>query len=174
MASELKHHRALFKLFAFKVGVALELVQSVLFTVLSQERVFFPTLYVSYNDFCVGLDQFIICWEMFFFSIMFIWAYEYGPYRLQVQQGAMTKGVGGALLDVINPWDIVRGVIFMFTAFTSHPHMKSDNLEHRKAMLDAANESPDGRQHSGAEDVELGTNTDMNYSGATQVAEGHK
>lgn len=171
MKAELKHHRALFKLFAFKVGVGLELIQSVIFTVLSEERVFFPTMYVSYNDFSVGLDQFLVCWEMLFFSILFIWAYDYAPYRRQVQEGASTKTVRAALLEVINPWDIVRGVIFMFTAFTSHPHMKGNGIggeEHRRPMINGVKDFSDARQRYGSDDMELAGEPYSHSSSATQ------
>lgn len=169
MSTNLKNHRPLFKLFAFKMSVGLELIQSVLFTVLAKERVFFPTLYISYNDFYIGVPQFLLINEMFLFSIIFIWAYEYAPYRVQVKQGATTKSVGAALVDILNPSDIFRAVLFMFTAFVSHSNMSfdgMDDMEHKTAMMDTTH---DGHHSQGSEEIEMGLGLDTRYSNANKI-----
>ena len=109
--TELSGHRVWFKLFSFKAIVGLELVQSIIFTVLSQELVFSPTLYVSYNDFAVGLEQFILIWELLIVSCMFVKSFGWAPYR----QGSRMGSVLGALREVVNPMDIIRGLWYATT-----------------------------------------------------------
>ena len=110
MQEDLKHHRALLKLFAFKSIVGLQFIQDILFTFLAEYRVYTPTEYVSYEDFTTGIPNFILCWELFGFSLLFIKAFEYHPYRVKVQEGhPVQKSVRRAFLDSMN-------VLHIFTA----------------------------------------------------------
>ena len=98
--------------------VGLEILQSILFTVLSQKHVFPPTKYVSYDDFSIGLEWFILTIEMFFVSVMFIRSFEFAPYRLDTERGIPRQGIFKALLEIINPMDFIQGTWWMLTCFS--------------------------------------------------------
>lgn len=116
MKEDLVHHKAVFKLFAFKSIVGLQFTQDILFTFLAEYRVYTPTQYVSYMDFTTGIPNFILCREVFFFSLLFTKAFEYHPYRVRVQQGyPAQKSLRRAVLDSINVVHIYTAARFLFT-----------------------------------------------------------
>ena len=154
MKDALVHHRAVFKLFAFKTIVGLQFTQDILFTFLASYRVYTPTKYVSYMDFSVGIPNFLLCWEVFFFSLLFIKAYEYHPYRLKVQQGVPAqKSLRRALRDTLNVVHIFTAVRFLITG-----HLKLH--DHGTAKIESTeneSESKPGVMAQATSDVESAT-----------------
>lgn len=117
MKNELKGHRSMLKLVAFKTIVFIQLIQDDIFSGLAGRKIFAPTAHVSYFDFSLGTPAFMLCCEMFLFSILFVWAFEFAPYRRAVRQGSKERrSIGTAVVDVLNIMDIIRGLGFMFQA----------------------------------------------------------
>ena len=75
-----------------------------------------PTVHVSYRDITIGTPNFMICVEMFIFSCIFIWSYSYTPYlrAYQDRQAAKEGNFLDACYDVLNIWDLIKGVGYMF------------------------------------------------------------
>lgn len=138
MHRDLAQHRPLVKLFAFKSIVGLQFTQDILFTFLAEYRVYTPTKYVSYMDFSVGIPNFILCWELFLFSLLFIKAFGYHPYRVKVQQGyPAQKSLRRALLDSLNVIHIIIASRFLITGrLTLHDGLKS-KIENKRTASEA-------------------------------------
>ena len=119
MKEELKGHRALLKLVTFKGIIFIDLIQSSLFRILAgSSHAFTPTEYVTYFDFSIGTPAFMACCEMFIFSILFIWAFGFSPYKVARKGGAHKLPAGKAMAAVFNIFDILQGFTFMFRAMS--------------------------------------------------------
>ena len=149
MKGHLEGKKVYFKLFSFKLVVGLEILQSVLFSVLSAERVFPPTKYVSYDDFATGLEWFILTFEMIFVSIMFITAFEFAPYRQDARNGIPREGLFRAVLEITNPMDFIHGTWWMLTCFS-----KKYSVENVEISQGPVHEQ---REHKPSEDLESGS-----------------
>jgi len=111
------------KLITFKAVVAFESVQSVLFPVLAQYQIFKVSTpyYVSFNDFAVGIPQFMIVVEMVFVAVSYLWSFHFNRYRGQVlREGKLIQAnPGAALLEVFDMRDIWQSVAYAFFGMRS-------------------------------------------------------
>lgn len=89
-----------------------------------------PSKYISYPDFVSGIVPTLLCFELALVSIMHLWAYRYKPYRIkdklesrlvqpQLSNDEVEPYKGGfcgilALLDALNPWDILKSIARSF------------------------------------------------------------
>jgi hypothetical protein len=113
--SHLKNHRGSRKLNAFQSLVALQSIQSLVFPLVTQTASYYPTKYVSYQDFTNVIPAFMTCWECLIFSVLFIQVFTFTPYRNAVLvQHEYPGTVGRAVLDTIDQTDTVKGIIYMF------------------------------------------------------------
>ena len=102
-------HQPLLKMGAFKLVLVLQVIQSIVFTVLSHTDVFIPSapLHVSYNDLAEGLPMVLFAWELVVASIIFLWAFGFGRFRAEARSGSPSAGGPfTALLATVNPSDI--------------------------------------------------------------------
>jgi Organic solute transporter Ostalpha len=124
------------KLVLFKLIVLLGLVQGLVLRIMSQAGALEPTSTLSYNDLNLGLEPFLLCCEAFLLSCGMIYFYNprlhgtNGDYVFAGQPGSLTKdeglaleeglnrkavnprmGVARALLDIVNMWDVIKGLI---------------------------------------------------------------
>lgn len=113
MAPELKRHKVVYKLLSFKGIVGITLTQAPVFQLFAQYQWFHRTPYVSILDFAVGTPGFMTCVEMFAVSVVFLWSFSAEPYRQMSASLPRTRGVGGALVDVLDVRDIFRGIWYM-------------------------------------------------------------
>jgi hypothetical protein len=121
------------KLWIFKSIVILEFVQNVVFSALASTEAYRPTQYVSYYDMSIGLNQFIISCECFLYAFLYIIAFEFTSYRNVLKEGRCVRGTSlSALLDIINPMDIIRGTIAAFE-FLKKPESAGTYGENRVA-----------------------------------------
>lgn len=77
---------------------------------------------VTYNDITIGLQSLLVCIESLLCTISFYFFFRASEYR-QVQkeeEGGATLAVygpAGALVNSLNPVDLLRGVILAFGGF---------------------------------------------------------
>ena len=110
MAPELKRHNVVYKLLSFKGIVGITLTQAPVFQLFAQYQWFRRTRYVSILDFAVGTPGFMTCVEMFAVSVIFLWSFSAERYLELSATLPRTRGLGGALVDVLDVRDILRGV----------------------------------------------------------------
>ena len=116
MHAELQPHHGVLKLIAFKSLVGLQATQAIIFSTLASKRIWSPSKYVSYMDFLEGVPNFMVCWEVFFCSLLFLKAYSFAPYKAKLQQGAVAqRGSFKAFIALFDPLDIWRGYRYLVT-----------------------------------------------------------
>jgi hypothetical protein len=141
--SLLKNHRGSRKLNAFQSLVALQAIQSLVFPLVTQTASYYPTKYVSYQDFTNVIPAFMTCWECLIFSVLFIQVFSFTPYRNAVLvQHEYPGTVGRAVLDTIDQTDTVKGIIYMFQVV----FQKADNADFETARRRSYG-SEDGDTH---------------------------
>ncbi|KAI1336473.1 organic solute transporter Ostalpha-domain-containing protein [Xylariaceae sp. FL0016] len=91
---ELKQHRSLSKLFAFKALIGLQVLQSLVFVILQSlnPSPLDPSAYLSDLDIEVGIPLLIVAIELVFFSIFFHYAYSVTPYQMPPRHPASWQG----------------------------------------------------------------------------------
>ena len=150
MREHLDVHKSFFKLLSFKGVVGLQAIQEILFSILAEKRVFFPTspFYISYNDFAKGLPSLILIWELTIVAVMFLRSFEFRKYKEEVRGGApVAAGPGGALLTTFSPRDIGKGLVYGFTSIPSADTEQSNyggKHEHDAGNAQPVNESGTG------------------------------
>ncbi|CAJ2499802.1 Uu.00g026550.m01.CDS01 [Anthostomella pinea] len=117
---ELKEHRALSKLWAFKLLIFLQVAQGLAFSILDgisppsieNSDVFSPI------DIIVGIPLLIVSCELVFFAIFFHYAYSVAPYQLSDEQ--LRSGQRYAMhcwrvwWDILKIHDLIAATKFMF------------------------------------------------------------
>jgi len=111
-------HLAQLKLITFKAVVGLESIQTLIFPILAQYQVYKPSppWHVSWNDFAVGIPQFMLVVEMVAVAVSFLWSFHFNRYRGQLlHEGKVLQAdPGTAFLDVLNISDIWQSVGYAF------------------------------------------------------------
>ena len=143
MKEELKGHLALLKLVTFKGIIFIDLIQASIFRILASTHAFTPTEYVTYFDFSVGTPAFMTCCEMFIFSVLFILAFGFSPYKAARRGGAHKLSVGKAIVDVFDISDILQGFAFMFRAVSRKSFGKRYINEEKDVGYSSSEPSPD-------------------------------
>lgn len=113
MAPELKQYKVVYKLISFKGIVGVTLTQAPVFQLFAQYQWFHRTQYVSILDFAVGTPAFMTCVEMFAVSVIFLWSFSAEQYLELSTSLPRTRGLGGALVDVLDIRDIFQGIWYM-------------------------------------------------------------
>lgn len=129
MHSHLKNndHRPILKLLSFKLIVGLEVLQSILFSVLADTGIYFPKppYHVSWDDFTTGIPQLILVYELTIVSIVFMWSFSFEEYRrLLIRGEPILAPTWKAFLQIFDLRDIWQGVRYMFTSFTSSDYLE--------------------------------------------------
>lgn len=81
-----------------------------------------PTDTLTFADLNVGIPNLLTCIEMVPLSLFFLFAYSWNPYLLRNQpsDSAGYQGVGGALIAMVNPKDIINAIVFAFRMDSEH------------------------------------------------------
>jgi len=117
-ASELLHpYRPLLKFLSIKIVIFLAFWQSVLIAGMVHFG-WIPSVYCwSVGDVAIGLQNFLICFEMFFISLMHISAYPYELYRVRaltnapIQSRMDGKSVLKNMVNMFNQADLIDDTI---------------------------------------------------------------
>jgi len=112
MRTELQGRHALAEVVTFKGIVAIQILQTPIFTGIAKHGEFTHTANVSTFDFTVSTSAFLTCYEMFIVSTLFLWSYSAKPYQ---RPDAKTRGsrIGRAIIDVVDIRDIHKGCFYM-------------------------------------------------------------
>jgi hypothetical protein len=114
-SSQLKNHQAARTLNAFQSLVALQAIQSLVFPLVARSSSYYPTRYVSYEDFSKVIPASMTCWESVIFAVFFIKIFSFKPYRNAVLEGHEHPAtVRRAVLDTLNQMDIINGTLYLF------------------------------------------------------------
>jgi hypothetical protein len=112
LKSYLVGHRLVAKLAALKIIVMIQLVQRAVFSGLAKHSILKGNAQVSYRDLSIGVPNFMTVCEVFIVALFFGIPYSWVRYKTgnegAVQVGKMSSA--GAIADVLNVSDIVRGV----------------------------------------------------------------
>jgi len=132
---QLRSHRASRKLNAFQSLVGLQSTQSLIFPLVTQASIYYPTRYVSYEDFTTTIPAFMTCWESLIFAILFLKVFSFTPYRNAVLEDHVKPAtVGRAVKDTLNQMDIVRGTWYMFQVIF-HTADRADSDDASRARI---------------------------------------
>ncbi|KKK19562.1 hypothetical protein P175DRAFT_0506376 [Aspergillus ochraceoroseus IBT 24754] len=121
--SDIREYSPFLKIASIKLVIFLSFWQTSLISFLFSSNVIKSSEKIATPDLKVGLANLIISVEMAFFSILHIWAFPWKPYSIGFQSDEVTDlyGAGkrsyhggrwgmGALLDALNPIDLLRAV----------------------------------------------------------------
>ncbi|KAI1612320.1 organic solute transporter Ostalpha-domain-containing protein [Exophiala viscosa] len=118
----LKHHmvgrKALPKLLSFKLFVAVTTIQHFVFSILSSHVS--GNSKVTYHDITIGIQALLVCIESLINVVSFYFVFRASEYKhSQKEDGASLTvyGPAGALLNSLNPTDLLRGIILAFGGF---------------------------------------------------------
>ena len=138
VAADLKGTKTRAKLWSFKGIVGITLTQTPIFVAIATYGGFSRTIHVAVFDFTIGTPAFMTCCEMFIISFIFIWTFTATPYLNLMGTMPRCRGVGGALLEVLDIRDILRGywymtkIVFCCAGEIEREHMEKDlELESR-------------------------------------------
>lgn len=108
--------KPLLKLLCIKMVIFLCFWQMVVCTLLSSANIVKPSRIISPGDIAVGFNAILVCFEMIIFSIFHLFAFPATPYIAQWETQLIygtrppRARVFRALLDVFNPFDIIKAV----------------------------------------------------------------
>merc|ERR1711939_1228253 len=139
LAKDLKHHKPLAKLLAFKLIIGLAFLEGIIFWILRSTHALKETSHLTYADVNFGIQTMLVSIQMVPFSIFFHWAYDAAAYDLSKARPLPLSQMGGgrdspneldaengggyyggtlglrALLTILNPMEIVRAIVFGFS-----------------------------------------------------------
>ncbi|KAH9902355.1 organic solute transporter Ostalpha-domain-containing protein [Xylariomycetidae sp. FL2044] len=118
LRSELKPHRAMTKLLAFKLLIGLSVLLEIIYRILHavEPSPLDPTPYLSYVDIETGIPLMITAMELVFFSIFFHYAYSVAPYRLPPNYPEVERKIGKGQLwwKFFSLGELLRAFAFTF------------------------------------------------------------
>jgi hypothetical protein len=110
------------KLIALKGLVGLDVLQTMIFSILSNHNAIKATRTTNLPDILIGISGLMVCVECLIFSLFVVWAFPLKPYTARgqdpEQQMQPRMGFFGALFDVLNITDLLRGILFILSAFS--------------------------------------------------------
>ncbi|RVX67899.1 hypothetical protein B0A52_08504 [Exophiala mesophila] len=96
LKKDLKHHKPLAKLVAFKLIIFLSFVQSIIFQILRSQSVLNETSTLTYADVNIGIQTMIICIEMVPISLYFHYAYDVKAYDITQARPLPISDISGS------------------------------------------------------------------------------
>jgi len=108
MKSNLGPNSILLKLFAFKGVILVNLVQSVVISLLISCNAISPTKHLTYDNLKVALPNLLLACEMPFFAALVFYAYRVTPYKHSKTGKPLLRGSAGtAIIQALNYSDIL-------------------------------------------------------------------
>ncbi|KIX92789.1 uncharacterized protein Z520_11452 [Fonsecaea multimorphosa CBS 102226] len=108
-------HNAFSKLLVFKLFVLISALQHFVFSILKSRMT--GNSHVTYDDLTIGLPALLICVEGVIFMVGFYFTFNAREYRSCVEGKPKTYRPVQALVDALNPMDLMRGVFQAFGSF---------------------------------------------------------
>lgn len=117
-----ENRRPIAKLLALKILVGLDVLQTLIFSILLSTNTIKPTSTLSLPDLVIGVPGLMVCIECVIFSLIFLWAYAPTPYKVreyESEQGTYTGSLTffAALVDVLDVRDLLSGIFNLLAAF---------------------------------------------------------
>jgi hypothetical protein len=111
---QLQGHKIVLKLIAFKLPIAIQILQRAIFSGLNNHNDLHVTSHISQADWWYGFPCFLTVCEMFIFIWFFIPAFTWRPFTRQyLGDSYQSKGsFFGGIIDVLNVSDIISGALF--------------------------------------------------------------
>ncbi|KAH8802671.1 organic solute transporter Ostalpha-domain-containing protein [Xylogone sp. PMI_703] len=113
---DLAPYQPFLKVVAIKLVIFLSFWQSFVISILTSPtlNIITATKTIAYPDIKVGIPSMLLCIEMAIFAILHLFAFPWRPYRVSSENTLVGPKQGGflgvkALLDSMNPWDLVKG-----------------------------------------------------------------
>ena len=131
------------KLFFFKAIVIFELVQNLIFKILSQTSSLNGTRTLSYNDLNFGLPALILTLEAMVFGLGMVWAYSHGQFRHRghhVETGKDGQPMVAAPKEKMNPLRAVLNAIDLLDVFAAL--YKAFKLFHQRTPTSRSHAAP--------------------------------
>jgi len=110
--------KALPKLLSFKLFVLITTLQHFVFSMLASHVS--GNSKVTYHDITIGLQSLLVCIESLLCTVSFYFFFRASEYRQSQKDESATLAVygpAGALLNSLNPVDLLRGIILAFGGF---------------------------------------------------------
>jgi hypothetical protein len=121
------------KLVALKGLVALDVLQTLIFSILSNHSAIKATKTTNLPDILIGISGLMVCVECLIFSIVVVFAFPIKPYTAQgqdpEQQMHPRMGFASALFNVLNITDLLKGVIFCLSAVGGRGYDNDTQME---------------------------------------------
>lgn len=129
-------YKIITKLLALKLIIFLDVLQSLIFSILSNTGDIKPTKTQSLPDLLIGTPELIVCCECFIFSLLYFWPYSARSYTARKhdanQQSYPRMGFFRAIIDVMNISDIITGGFYMVVAWREGRYEKFTPVDSRK------------------------------------------
>ena len=123
----LANFRPIAKLISLKLIVGIDVLQSLIFSALSNSGDIKPTTFLNLPDLLIGTPGLMLCIECALFSVLFWWSFTSRPYSASTYQSREDSsprlGVFSALIKVLNISDIIAGLVYCLNA---RPGVQSD------------------------------------------------
>ncbi|KAI0474077.1 hypothetical protein GGR56DRAFT_563650 [Xylariaceae sp. FL0804] len=157
---ELRGHRVMARLWAFKLFIFLGVGQNLAFSIL--EHVDPPSIAdsaaLSQVDVVIGLPLLILSCELVFFALFFHYAYAVAPYRLDaatLRAGERYATHGWRMwLDVLNPSDVIAATLFTFRLRREISRLEAA-AAHQQQQLQLQQPEAPGEEGAGGDNTEL-------------------
>lgn len=156
LREELAPHHAFLKVLAIKLVIFLSFWQSFGISILTSSalKIVEPTSKFAYPDIQIGIPSLLLCIEMAIFAVLHLFAFPYKPYTKEAMatkdplspisidpgRDKMVINQGGflgyrALVDAMNPWDLVKGFARgMRWLFVGRKH-REDDLSYKNSNV---------------------------------------
>ncbi|RKP07457.1 organic solute transporter Ostalpha-domain-containing protein [Thamnocephalis sphaerospora] len=163
--TEIQSHEPFMKFLAVKLAIFLIAIQTMIFGVLAHAHVF-PTLpYWTPENIATGLNALVISIELIAFALFHMFAFDYYEYKQRMpharpmgnpksQPSAMRASPLDALLDAVNPLDLLRELGRSINAFFSRSAAGGRRgIRHSQVNVEKASHAsvPGLHQHDGAQ-----------------------
>ncbi|KAI0456301.1 organic solute transporter Ostalpha-domain-containing protein [Xylaria acuta] len=157
--SEVKKHRAITKLWAFKALIFLQVAQDFIFSIVNSNapRSLIESKTVSQIDFITGIPSLVVEIELVIFALFFHYAYSVSMYQLSDEQkraGEQYAGYGWRLIyKVLDIRDVLALIRF---AFRIRQEVEQHEME-TKGQETSASELPQGHVRAGSSSTQDST-----------------
>ncbi|KAM0720406.1 hypothetical protein Q7P37_004542 [Cladosporium fusiforme] len=116
MKSLMKARRGLAKIVCFKAIVGVRFLQSWIFNILIDKNVIHTSSTFTYGDLLYGIPNVLTCIESIFFAASFWYAFSSTEYS---SSSGRRLPLWRAVLDALNPSDLIFGILRMFASLGS-------------------------------------------------------
>ncbi|KAI1825640.1 organic solute transporter Ostalpha-domain-containing protein [Xylaria intraflava] len=168
VGAELKKHRAMSKLWAFKALIFLQTTQDFIFSIIDSKapRSLIESPTISRVDFITGIPSLVVEIELVIFALFFHYAYSVSMYQLSIEQqkaGAQYAGYGWRLIykifDIRDVFAIIPFALRIKEEAKAYDTTPAQKTEATHAQRDSSTTSSTPELDSRTRVLELDSNT---------------